>query len=132
MWNGGQTLVEGSIGRLPQFARFIARNLPFVDGGFCISPRKASIQTQTNGKQVFSEIGDLGHNADPRFMPPGVLRVMRHPANQAGFSRPWDTLPLTGLRVMQGASRLLSLGGWSVPGRARVDVARRTVNKTAM
>ena len=81
---------------------------------------------QRRGPLKLEEIGDRGHNADPRIMPAGVLRVMRHPPNQAGSPSLWDTLPLTRLGVMQGASRLLSLGGWSVPGRAREDrLARR-------
>jgi hypothetical protein len=32
------------------------------------------------------------HNADSRIMPPGVLRVMRHPASRAGPSRPRDNI----------------------------------------
>lgn len=52
----------------------------------------------------------LVQKADSRIMPPGVLRVMRYPANRAGPSRLWDTLPFTGLRVMQGASRTTIIG----------------------
>jgi hypothetical protein len=52
----------------------------------------------------------LSHTADSRIMPPGVPGVMRHPANRAGPTRPWDTRPFTGLGVMQGASRTAIIG----------------------